>query len=172
MTIKAVTPNLHGRCGCRQPNCNVPSFLKYSCFYTTISFGGVECSAGLILQLISNNFLHVYCCCCCCNAHCYKETISLLTSGSLFWCHPEQLHPRPHVFLLWTICCSIHASISLVEEVYHSGTAGEWCFMAVLIGVGFGLAEGREGNQFSLGKVQMASCEQPFIGWVAGSLQQ
>uniref|UniRef100_A0A670I6D9 Elongation of very long chain fatty acids protein n=1 Tax=Podarcis muralis TaxID=64176 RepID=A0A670I6D9_PODMU len=34
----------------------------------------------------------------------------------------EQFYPRPHVLLLWTVRHSIHAQVSVVEEIPHSGT--------------------------------------------------
>lgn len=46
---------------------------------------------------------------------------------SLLWCHTEQLYPCPHVLLLRIVRCSSNASLSVVEEVHHSGAAGE-CF--------------------------------------------
>lgn len=51
---------------------------------------------------------------------------------SLLWCHTEQLYPCPHVLLLRIVCCSSNASLSVVEEVHHSGAAGEWFSSSVL----------------------------------------
>lgn len=55
---------------------------------------------------------------------------------SLFWCHSEQLYPCPYVLLLRIVRCSSNASLSVVEEVHHSGAAGEWpalqCFSRLL----------------------------------------
>ncbi|XP_070442335.1 very long chain fatty acid elongase 5 isoform X4 [Equus przewalskii] len=45
----------------------------------------------------------------------------------LFWCHTEQLHPCPHVLVLWSVVHPFHASVPLVEEVHHSGAAASVC---------------------------------------------
>lgn len=64
----------------------------------------------------------------------------------LLWCHTEQLYPCPHVLLLRIVCCSSNASLSVVEEVHHSGAADSvcldnlpdqlWCCLAVCISYG------------------------------------
>ncbi|EDL26358.1 ELOVL family member 5, elongation of long chain fatty acids (yeast), isoform CRA_b [Mus musculus] len=45
----------------------------------------------------------------------------------IFWCDTQQLHPCPHVLVLWSVLHPVHASLPLVEKVHHSRAAGPVC---------------------------------------------
>ncbi|XP_031802709.1 elongation of very long chain fatty acids protein 2 isoform X2 [Sarcophilus harrisii] len=46
---------------------------------------------------------------------------------SFFWTNTEQFYPHSNVFLLWTLSNSVHAQVSMVEEIPHTGTTDPIC---------------------------------------------
>lgn len=86
-------------------------------------------------------------------------TFFLLCCFSLFRCHTEQLYPCPHVLLLRIVGCSSDASLSVVEEVHHSGAAGEWWALVAL----------QQVLVFSVGSFGLY--QQKILVWIEGEVQ-
>lgn len=49
------------------------------------------------------------------------------------WTHSEQFYPHSYVLLLWTVCVSIDAQVSLVEEISHTGATGMFSLLSALL---------------------------------------
>lgn len=53
------------------------------------------------------------------------------------WTHSEQFYPHSYVFLLRTVCVSVDAQVSVVEEIPHPGSTGMSSLPSALLQVKF-----------------------------------
>lgn len=59
------------------------------------------------------------------------------------WTHSEQFYPHSYVFLLRTVCVSVDAQVSVVEEIPHPGSTGMSSLLSALLHVNVRMGWGK-----------------------------